>query len=167
MRFGRVMVTGHRPQFLSPESQAWAERELERVAVKLRDDHGMQVGISGMALGADTWWGFATLYAWQELWAFIPFPQQIDRWAPGDIARWWELRDRAAHEVLIANEYSVGALHARNDAMLENSDLVVAVWDPSKTTGGTASAVQKAQQRGLPILHLDPVAQTTTMRRAS
>lgn len=160
------MVTGHRPQFLSPDSQAWAERELERVAVKLRDQHGMQVGISGMALGADTWWGYATLYAWQELWAFIPFPQQSDRWAPADVVRWQELRERATHEMLIAGEYSVGALHARNDAMLENSDLVVAVWDPSKTTGGTASAVQKAQQRGLPILHVDPVAQTTAMRRA-
>ena len=85
---------------------------------------------------------------------------------PEDVARWRELRERAAHEVVIANEYSVGALHARNDAMLSNCDLVVAVWDPSKTTGGTASAVQKAQGKGLPILHLDPVARTTVMRRS-
>ena len=164
MRFPRVMVTGHRPQFFAPDRAAWAERELERVAVKLRDHHGMQAGISGMALGADTWWGFATLYAWQELWAFIPFPQQPEKWMTSDRVRWQELRERATREVVVAGEYSVGALHARNDQMLDYSDLVVAVWDPSKQTGGTASCVQKAQARGLPILHVDPVAMTVTMK---
>lgn len=163
MRFPRVMVTGHRPQFLNPDQQRWSELELERIAVKLRDQHGMEVGISGMALGADTWWGYATLFAWRELWAFIPFPQQPDKWSRQQQAAWAELRGRATHEVMIAGEYSVGALHARNDAMLQNCDLVVAVWDPSKTTGGTASAVDKATGLRLPILHVDPIAQTTTM----
>lgn len=158
------MVTGHRPQFLTPEAQEWCKLELERIAVKLRDRHGMQVGISGMALGADTWWGYATVFAWCDLWAFIPFPQQSDRWAAADVAAWRELRERATHEVVIADEYSVGALHARNDAMLRNSDLVVAVWDPQKTTGGTASCVQKAQAADMPIVHLDPVARTITAR---
>lgn len=164
MQFSRVMVTGHRPHLLSPEGSRWAELELERVAVKLRDQHGMQIGISGMALGADTWWGFATLFAWRELWAFIPFPQQPDRWAPDDVARWQELRERAKHEVVVAREYSVKALHARNDAMLLNADLVVAVWDPANQSGGTFSCVEKARARGLPILHVDPVAQSTTLR---
>lgn len=164
MKYGRVMVTGHRPQFIAPDGQHWARLELERIAIKLRDQHGMQVGISGMALGADTWWGYATLFAWVDLWAFIPFPQQPDRWAPADVAAWQELRSRAKHEVVIANEYSVQALHARNEAMLLNADLVVAVWDPAKTTGGTASCVQKAQREGLPIIHLNPVTMTTTAR---
>lgn len=165
MRYSRVMVTGHRPQRLPDDSHQWAEQELERVAVKLRDTCGMQVGISGMALGADTWWGFATLFAWQELWAFIPFPQQPDRWRPEDRARWEELRSRATHEVIVAGEYSVGALHARNDAMLDNADLVVAVLDPSIVGGGTASAVQKAEARGLPVLHINPVHRVTTWRK--
>lgn len=164
MRYSRVMVTGHRPQFLAPDAQEWAKLELERIAIKLRDQYGMQVGISGMALGADTWWGYATVFAWCDLWAFIPFPQQPDRWGTADVAAWRELRSRAAHEVVIAGEYSVGALHARNDAMLSNSDLVVAVWDPSKVSGGTASAVAKAQSAGMPMIHLDPVARTVTTR---
>jgi len=158
------MVTGHRPQFIHPDSQDWVRLELERLAVKLRDRNGMQVGISGMALGADTWWGFATVFAWCELWAFIPFPQQADRWAASDVAAWNELRSRAAHEIVIAEEYSVQALHARNDAMLRDSDLVIAVWDPSKTSGGTASCVEKAQAAGKPIVHVDPVARTTVAR---
>lgn len=163
MNFPRVMVTGHRPQFLDGDQQLWTQRELERVAIKLRDQNGMQVGISGMALGADTWWGYATVFAWMDLWAFIPFPQQPDRWGDADRQCWNELRSRAKHEVIIANEYSVGALHARNDAMLLNADLVVAVWDPAKTTGGTASCVQKAVAAGKPILHVNPIAQSTMM----
>lgn len=165
MRYPRVMVTGHRPQKLPTDSHDWVRLELERVATKLRDTAGMEVGISGMALGADTWWGFATLFAWCDLWAFIPFPQQPDPWPAQQRAEWQELRDRATHEVVIAGEYSVGALHARNDAMLANSDLVVAVLDPSIEGGGTASCVRKAQAQGKPILHVDPVYRVTTWRQ--
>lgn len=163
MRFPRVMVTGHRPQSIAPDAHEWTSRELERIAVKLRDQNGMQVGISGMALGADTWWGFATLFAWVDLWAFIPFEQQPDRWAPEDVVRWQELRDRATHEVVIAEEYSAGALFARNTAMLDNSDLVVAVWDPAHTSGGTYDTVGKASGRNIPIVHVNPVTRSTTM----
>lgn len=162
-QFPRVMVTGHRPQGLSVISREWIPLELERLAVKLRDQHGMRYGISGMALGADIWWAQATVFAWQELWSFIPFPQQAEKWAASDVALWNEMRGRAAHEVVIAPEFSVGALHQRNDAMLENADLVIAVWNPWATTGGTYSCVQKAVSRGLPIVHLNPDMQTTTM----
>lgn len=163
--FPRVMVTGHRPQGIPVESHEWVKLELERLAIKLRDEHGTQVGISGMALGADIWWAQAVKFAWLDLWAFLPFPQQAERWAPVDVALWNEMRGRAAHEVVVADAYSVQALHARNDAMLENADLVVAVWDPLTVTGGTYNTVVKAVKRGLPIIHLHPypLAQRTTM----
>lgn len=161
--FPRVALTGHRPQGLSPSARAWVPLELERLAVKLRDQHGMRVGISGMALGSDIWWAQATVFAWLDLWAFIPFPQQAERWTPADVALWNEMRSRAAAEVVIAPEYSVQALFARNEAMLNDADLVIAVWNPSSTGGGTTATVQSAVNRGLPIIHLDPDRQTTTL----
>lgn len=164
-RFPRVMVTGHRPQGIPVESHDWVKLELERLAVKLRDQNGTEVGISGMALGADIWWAQAVKFAWLDLWAFLPFPQQADRWAPADVALWQEMRSRAAHELVTAQEYSVQALHQRNSDMLENSDLVIAVWDPTTTTGGTYNTVVKAVAKGLPIIHLHPypLAQRTTL----
>lgn len=63
MIFPRVALTGHRPQGLSPSARDWVPLELERLAVKLRDQHGMRVGISGMALGSDIWWAQATVFA--------------------------------------------------------------------------------------------------------
>ncbi|QQO39190.1 DprA-like DNA processing chain A [Microbacterium phage Rudy] len=165
MIFPRVALTGHRPQSLSPSARDWVPLELERLAVKLRDQHGMRVGISGMALGSDIWWAQATVFAWLDLWAFIPFPQQADpaRWKPADVALWNEMRSRAAAEVVIAPEYSVQALFARNEAMLNDADLVIAVWNPWSTGGGTTATVKSAVNRGLPIIHLDPDRQTTTL----
>jgi len=157
------MVTGHRPQKLSPTQNEWVAGELERVAVKLRDQNGMQYGISGLALGADTAWGFATVFAWCELWAFLPFPQQADRWNDEQKQAWRELRGRAAHEVIIAEEYSKAALFNRNTAMLNNADLVVAAYDPGQRASGTGSAVAEAGHMGLPILHVNPVTMRTTM----
>lgn len=163
-RFPRVMVTGHRPQDIPPQSHDWVKLELERLAIKLRDQNGTQVGISGMALGSDIWWAQAVKFAWLDLWAFLPFPQQAERWAPADVALWQEMRGRAAYELVTAQSYSVQALHQRNTDMLKNSDLVIAVWDPLKTTGGTYNTVTKAVKMGLPIIHMHPypLAQRTT-----
>jgi uncharacterized phage-like protein YoqJ len=166
MSFTRVMVTGHRPQHLSEGAQVWAAGELERLAFKLADD-GMEVGISGLALGADTWWASAVLAAGVPLWSFVPFPQQADKWSRTDQATWQYLQGRSARVWEIAPRYSVQALHARNDRMLDAADLVIAVWDPFHQTGGTASCVQKALGRGLPIVHVDVSRQVTVMKRAA
>lgn len=152
----RVMVTGHRPQSLSPAEVAWSQVTLHRVAARLRNQYGAETGISGMALGADTWWALAVLAAGMDLHAYLPFAEQPKKWPEHDRALWGELRGRAAHEVLVGGEhYDVRMLHARNDAMLEACDLVVALYKPGNR-GGTASAVTKARQRGLPLLMLDP-----------
>lgn len=81
-----VMVTGHRPKYLSPNSRAWVRAELARLAVQLRDFHGMTCGISGMALGSDQWWAEAVLAAGVGLEAHVPFPQQPDKWRDEDKA---------------------------------------------------------------------------------
>lgn len=169
--YPRVMVTGHRPQHLGPGESEFMKDELHRLARKLVRDHGMTVGISGMALGADMEWAWAVLSSRHAnrpgpaLWAFIPFPQQADRWSGSQIDEWSYLRSRADRETIVADSYSVRALHARNDAMLLESDLVIAVWNPTIVTGGTASCVDKAMQLGLPVIHVDPVARQTTLRR--
>lgn len=84
----KVMVTGHRPQHMSGEQIEWGQSELERVGRRLRDERGMRIGISGMALGADTWWATTTLHLGLDLWSFIPFPQQSHRWGQVDREVW-------------------------------------------------------------------------------
>lgn len=151
------MVTGHRPQHLTEGEQLFAREELLRLAHKLKADHGTELAISGMALGADTWWAEAAIEVGIPLAAYIPFETQPVKWSTRDKAQWNYLRGRATVERVIAPEYSVQALHARNDAMIADSDLAIAVWKPSKTSGGTASAVKKlvALDREYVVVDLD------------
>lgn len=160
-----VMVTGHRPQHLSPSVHDWVRFELNRLAVKLRDEHGMATGVSGMAIGADLWWADALVTNGVPLWAHVPFPQQPDRWKAEDRVEWQRLLGLAAKTTTYGPDFDVKLLHARNDGMIANSQCVVAVLLPGKTDGGTASAVRKATAVGLPIIHINPEARTTTLRR--
>jgi len=160
-----VMVTGHRPQHLSPDVRPWVRAELQRLALKLRDAHGMTTGVSGMAIGADLWWADAVVRAGVPLWAHVPFPQQPERWPAKDRAEWQRLLGLAVKTTTYGPDFDVKLLHARNDGMLQAADLAVAVHLPAKRLGGTASAVRKATALGLPIIHVNPTARTTTLRR--
>jgi ribA/ribD-fused uncharacterized protein len=164
-RWVRVALTGHRS--LSVDEYGFAEQELIRLAAKLRDEHGTTTAISGMAVGADTLWADTALQAGLQLWAYIPFPQQEAdrRWTHEDRAHWAHLRSRAEREVVLGTGYDVRLLHARNDAMLRDSDLLIAVCDPSRTAGGTAATLEKARQAGKPVVVVDVSRRRTTHKR--
>jgi len=163
-RWERVALTGHRT--LSIAEYGFAEEELVRLAVKLRDEHGTTTAISGMAVGADALWADAALQAGLQLWAYIPFPQQEEdrRWTAEDRADWAHLRSRAEREVVLGDHYDVRLLHARNDAMLRDADLLIAVCDPRRTVGGTASTLKKARKAAKPIVIVDIVARRTSLK---
>ncbi|MFI1194061.1 hypothetical protein ACH4T9_12500 [Micromonospora sp. NPDC020750] len=176
----QVMVTGHRPHHLPVGAPASVRGELDRIAVKLRDGHGMTAGITGMALGADLLWAASLHRAQVSYIAHIPFPEQPDPWRrnnPHAVTEWERLRGLADREVVygtlagLAERARKGAavklLHRRNDGMLaavvSARGAVVAVWCPSKLNGGTHSALQKAHRLGLPVIHINPEARTTTV----
>jgi uncharacterized phage-like protein YoqJ len=161
-----VMVTGHRPQHLRPDARPWVRSELDRLARKLRDEHETTVGISGMAIGADLWWADAVVNAGLELRAHVPFPQQPDKWRAEDRAEWLRLLGLASHTETYGAGFSIRLLHARNDGMIRACHAAIAVHDPRKTEGGTASAVRKLIAVGRPVIHVDPWARMTTLRRA-
>lgn len=164
MTWDAVMVTGHRPQHLTDDQKRYAWTELDRLAPKMRDDHGAMRAISGMAIGADQWWATTALAAGIDLWAFVPFPQQADRWSMVDQATHRHLVLRARWTNITAEAYSIGALHQRNDQMIAAADACIAVWDPRKRTGGTASAVAKAKRARLPIIMVNLATLTTYLR---
>jgi uncharacterized phage-like protein YoqJ len=102
--------------------------------------------------------------------AHVPFPQQPDKWAEDDKAEWSRLC-RLAHTLKTYGGYfDVKTLHARNDGMIreagQQTGAAVAVWDPRKTEGGTASAVRKLRAGGLLIIHVNPETRTTRLRAA-
>lgn len=157
-----VCATGHRPQHLPREVHGWVRDELYRICARLRDEHGTQVAISGAALGVDLWYADAAHRARLTLAAYIPCPPN-PRWNAVDRAEYDRLLALAdpALSRTIADRYTVGAMFARNTAMLEASDAVVAVWAPLKMSGGTYTTVRDAARRGLPVIHVNPDTRRT------
>lgn len=75
------------------------------------------------------------------------------------------MREKATREVVLGEEYQVWLLHARNDAMIRDAELCVALWKQSKTNGGTFSAVQKIRKQGKPLILLDTELKTISTER--
>lgn len=171
-RWVRVMCTGHREASLTPAQRIWARQELERVAAKLVGEHGMRVAIHGGANGADLYWASAAHdgAGVDDVWAYLPFPAQTKGWTPEQVAQWHWLAGLkplgvASLRWFAAEKFSVGALHARNDAMIADADAVVAVLDPGKTGGGTVSVLRKVGT-SRPVVTLDVVARTVRLSAA-
>jgi hypothetical protein len=157
-----VAATGHRPHLLPKGSRSWVERELRRVAVKLRDSHGMRTGISGGAMGCDLWWADSVLEAGADLWVYRPFPQQPDRWNRDWREHHERVLARAARVVTLGAEPRVALLHARNAAMVRDADALVAVLDPAVRAGGTHATSALALGR-LPVIRIDPRGRRVTL----
>lgn len=151
-----MMLTGHRPSALTEEEIVWSRKELHKTLARLQKFHGIQEVISGMALGADTWWAESAIALGIPFAAYIPFEAQPQVWPEFAREHWRKLRAQAVREVVLGEKYNVGLLHARNDAMIKDGELCVALWKQSKTSGGTFSAVQKIRKADKPLILLDP-----------
>ena len=152
--FTRVALTGHRPEAFTPEQAEWVRSALATTASYLKD-HGTRVAISALAQGADTWWAEAALAQGLDLWAYLPTLAQADRWSPERRGHWADLRREATRQVCLSREYDIRAYHARNDLMIRDADLVVAVHLREKRHGGTAETIRRALKRGKPMLRLN------------
>lgn len=153
--FPKVMVTGHRRQGLSSAQVDFAQKGLAKTAERLSEAFGMEEAISGLALGADTWWAQIAVSKGIPLAAYIPYPQQADRWSAENRAEWQKFRSAAHREVLLGDAYAIHLLFSRNDAMIRDCDLAVAVWQPSRKSGGTTDAVKKIRKIGKPLVIID------------
>lgn len=140
----RVGVTGHRPQSLAPRERDWMEQALPDLMQSLRDNHGMEVAISGLALGADTVWAQAALNQGLRLWGYLPSPDQATRWRSADQALHAELATHASRVLIQGQTYDARWLRARNEMIVRDSSVVVAVHKEGKTSGGTAAVIRKA-----------------------
>jgi uncharacterized phage-like protein YoqJ len=163
----RVAVTGHRPQHLKLEDGYWIQHEFDRLIKKIRPT----IAISGMALGADTWWANAAVtmlppYGPVSLHAYVPFPGQDERWREDDRIFYRQMLAQATEIITVCLEYSPAAFELRNRAMIDNCDLLIAAWN-GKRSGGTFNAVTYAKKKDMDIVYVDPVRRVTTISRSS
>jgi len=169
----RIMVTGHRPKDLfgydlSSSQYNGIRRVMADIIQKAQDKYHDVSYISGMALGADMLWAEEVYKRSLPLYAFIPFRYQAKVWNQKDQQHWQELIEYAV-SVHITDDSSnpniVRALHKRNEDMIVNSDLCLAICheetvkrriSSGERLGGTYGCMLSALKHGLKVFSYDP-----------
>ena len=145
-----VAFTGHRAASLPWRYNESDERCL-RVKARLREAigsayaSGKRFFLSGMASGTDVYaaeavLGLKSVYPGIRLICVFPCPAADRRAA--------EIASRADCTVLLSNEYTAGCLQLRNRFLVDNSSLLIAVYD-GRLSGGTLSTLRLAELKGL------------------
>ena len=159
---GDTMVcafTGHRPEKLP-----WGSRETDPrcCALKIQLDRAVRAAweagattfACGLARGCDFYFAEAVLRLQEQaegisLEAWIPCPEQPNRWKETDKDGYRTLLTRCSRVHVVEPAYAPGCMLRRNRAMLQAADWLISVYDGSG--GGTGAAVAYANRLGLPV----------------
>lgn len=160
----RCAFTGHRPQKLPfgfNEGDAACAALKSLLYGRIEDLIGLGYAhfLSGGAMGTDIWAAEAVLdlrekYPWIVLEMVSPFDGQADRWSDEYKARHNRLFEEADIVTIISREYTKSCMFRRNRYLVENADMLLAVYDGQP--GGTAMTIQYAKGLGLEILCVCP-----------
>lgn len=160
----RVAFTGYRPQklpFFGEDDPLFIDllKRLRGQIVKFIED-GATEFISGMALGVDTYCAEIVLdlqkqYPNITLFAAIPCADQARLWSTAQQEHYRELLSKCNSKKVLAEHYTKGCMNKRNRFMVDNCDILLAVYDGKP--GGTMDAVKYASGVGRKIIVVPPV----------
>lgn len=158
-----VCFTGHRPDKLGgfDPNNPLAKKVKEKLKASIVDciSKGYDTFISGGALGVDQWAAEIVIDLKNQhnikLVIAKPFPSQDKVW--NDIAKkiFQNICSKADSIVDVSPDpYAAWKMQARNEYMIKNSSLVIAVYDG--TEGGTGNAVKSALKKNKAIIYINP-----------
>ncbi len=154
-----ICGTGHRPNKIGGYGDA-AHKKLIRVAEDYLWKLHPEKVISGMALGWDTALAEAVLNIniMQpdmniSLVCAVPFQGQEIMWIPESQIKYKKILG-LANEIKYVSPpgYEIYKMQVRNEWMVDNSDMVLAIWDGSK--GGTYNCIQYAKRKNREIINV-------------
>jgi len=153
-----IAGTGHRPKDIpGGYSLATMNKLIDTASAALAILKPERV-ISGMALGWDQALAIAAHRMSIPMLAAVPFPGQEEAWPEKSQKLYKRILDKACDIRYIYNarpDYSNAArfMDVRNQWMVNNSDLVLALWS-GKVRGGTANCISFAVSRHKPIVNV-------------
>src|SRR5437868_5490247 len=157
----RVGISGHQ-RLKDPAGREWVRRQMRDCLVTPPP----VVGVTSLAVGADTMFAGLVLELGGSLEAVVPFADYEDRFAEGDDRQVYRsLLARAAKvEVLERNGTDEEAYLAAGKRVADRSALLILVWDgrPAAGLGGTADIAEYARRIRKPFVHLNPETRTVT-----
>lgn len=148
-----VSVTGHRPDKLGGYANPEAEMKLYDIAIDWLYANKPEKVITGMALGWDQIIARAATVCDIPFTAAIPFKGQETMWPVASQKYYNKLLGYASEIIIVSpGAYTSRKMHIRNEWMVDNSDMVLAMWNGSP--GGTGSCIKYAQKQSKPIINL-------------
>lgn len=147
--------TGHRPDKLGGYERSPLQEAIRATIKVILTEMRPDMVISGMAIGIDQMVAELAIETGIPFTAALPFRGQESRWPHQAQAHYQKLL-ASAHKIQYCSEpgYNPYKMQVRNQWMVDNSDLLIAVWDGS--TGGTYNCVKYAERVGKPVARLDP-----------
>jgi uncharacterized phage-like protein YoqJ len=153
-----IAVTGHRPQSFEPVDFSCTNDLWVRISRAMENAFellGATKIISGGALGVDTAAMELAVSKKIPFDVYVPCRDQEKRWRPEQQKHYLELLTLAENVKLIHNgPYNFKCMQDRNEAMVNDADIVLAVWN-GKESGGTYNCVQYACEQWKSIYHID------------
>lgn len=149
----KVMITGQR--YLRYPEQV--RGHLTKLLSALVGEYEMQA-LVGMAVGTDLLAADVCRELHIPYVAYIPFVGQEKRWGVHDRRDYQRLIDWSDRVITFGDKYDPKLYHVRNDAMIRDSDMAIAVLgsDPDRPSKGTASVVRKLRAKSKPTFVIDP-----------
>ncbi len=152
MKQPRIAGTGHRPQKLGGfQDISNINRKLLNVARAMLEELQPRAVLSGMALGWDQALALAAIELQFPLKAVVAFNGMENAWPWESKQVYYQILEQAKVVTVVSPEgYHPSKLHIRNHYLVDNSDLMVALWNGDKS-GGTASCIEYAKRQNKPI----------------
>lgn len=158
--------TGHRPQGMPFRFNEKDERclnlkeKLKEISEKLIKEDKVTHFISGMALGTDIFAAEIIIDLKQKypniiLEAAIPCESQETKWSEKQKRRYYKILNLCDKKTVLQKNYTHDCMQKRNRYMIDNSDIVIAVWNG--TPSGTGNTVEYAQKKEKQIIFIDPI----------
>lgn len=150
-----IALTGHRPNKLGMEYEhdGPVSQSLMRQMEACITNYGATKIITGMALGADTLWALTAIRMGIPFIAAIPFKGQERMWPMHSQQRYKDILAKAESVVVVCEgEYAAWKMQKRNEWMVDNCDVLIAVWDG--TRGGTSNCITYAKSKNKTMVAL-------------
>lgn len=149
-----ISATGHRPDKLGGYDPHTSKRVLD-FATGVLKHHQPSTVISGMALGWDMAIAQAAVNLHIPFLAYIPFIGQELKWPLATRLYYKALLQQAQLRVVVSEGgYSKAAMQKRNERMVDDSELVLALWNGSP--GGTQNCLHYAMLIDRPYINYWP-----------
>jgi hypothetical protein len=152
----KIGISGHqrRPGI----DWTWVRREIETLLAK--QGCRPHIGYSSLAAGSDQIFAQTILDRKDRLVTVVPSDDYDSCFRGRDLSSYRVLRRRSSVIKLGAKSPSEGAFYSAGMFIVDNVQLLIAVWDgkSSEGFGGTADIVEYARETVTPIAHVNPLA---------